>query len=80
MCKKYKLLSKRPHEKVFTDWCSTDDYELVQRNIKVIEGYGWQWKLIDRQFEYGCVTCKDREVCEANPFGICKKFERRGGL
>lgn len=45
MCKKYRLFAKRPHEKLFTDWCSTDDYEAIKRNIKVIEEYGWQWKL-----------------------------------
>lgn len=43
--KKYDLRAKRPHEKVFTDWCKTDDYEVVKRHIKIIEGYGYQWEL-----------------------------------
>ena len=47
MCKKYKLQAKRPHEKVFTEWCSTDDYEAIKRNIKTIEGLGWQWELTE---------------------------------
>ena len=45
MCKKYRLQAKRPHEIIFTDWCSTDDYEAIKRNIKTIEGLGWQWEL-----------------------------------
>lgn len=45
MCKRYKLQAKRPHQKEFTDWCSTYDYEVIKRNIKVIESYGYQWKL-----------------------------------
>jgi ribosome-binding protein aMBF1 (putative translation factor) len=48
---KYKLQAKRPHELVFTNWCSTDDYEAVKRNIAVIEGYGWQWQLEEGEFE-----------------------------
>ena len=53
MCKKYKLQAKRPYEKEFTDWCSTDDYEAVKRNIEVIESYGYKWKLMkgDRENE-----------------------------
>ena len=84
MCKKYKLQAKRPWETEFTGYCNTDDYELIKQNIKTIEGLGWQWELSERdpekeqQFEYGCVVCKDLEVCERNPFGICKNFKRKG--
>ena len=46
--RKYDLRAKRPHEKVFTDWCKTDDYEAIKRNIKIIEGYGWQWELKEK--------------------------------
>jgi hypothetical protein len=45
MCKTFNLQAKRPHEKEFTDWCATDDYEVVKRNIKIIESYGYQWRL-----------------------------------
>jgi hypothetical protein len=45
MINRYKLQAKRPHEDVFTEWCSTDNYEAVVRNIKVIESYGWEWQL-----------------------------------
>ena len=43
--KKYCLQAKRPNEEVFTDWCQTDNPEVVKRNIKIIESYGYQWKL-----------------------------------
>jgi hypothetical protein len=39
------LQAKRPHEKVFTEWCSSNDYDTIQRNIKIIENYGWLWNL-----------------------------------
>ena len=45
MCKKYTLKAKRPDEKLYADWCVTDDYEIVKRNIKTIERYGYQWQL-----------------------------------
>ena len=45
MLNRYTLKAKRPHENVFTEWLSTYDYEVVERNIKIIESYGWQWKL-----------------------------------
>ena len=51
MCNRYRLMAKRPYEKDFTEWCSTDDYEAVKRNIKTIEEYGWQWKIEDRDQE-----------------------------
>ena len=44
MCK-YRLKAKRPHEQVFTEWCSADDYEAIKRNIQTIEGLGWNWEL-----------------------------------
>lgn len=47
MVKKYNLKAKRPHETVFTEWCSTDNYEAVERNIKTIENYGYQWLLTE---------------------------------
>lgn len=47
----YKLQAKRPHEKEFSNWCSTKDYEAVKRNIAVIESYGWQWQLEEGEFE-----------------------------
>lgn len=56
MCKKYKLEAKRACETVFTDWCSTDDGEIVKRNIKTIEILGWQWR----------VTMGDQEGVENN--------------
>lgn len=43
--RKYSLYAKRPNEKVFTDWCKTDDYDVVKRNIKVIKSYGYEWEL-----------------------------------
>ena len=51
MCKKYRLQVKRPHEKHFTEWCSTDDYKTIKRNIKTIEGYGYIWKLTKEESE-----------------------------
>lgn len=45
MCKKYILQAKRPCEKEFTEWCNTDDYETIERNIKVIESYGYLWRV-----------------------------------
>ena len=42
---KYELQAKRPSDWLFTDWCDTNDYETVQRNIKVIESYGYRWRL-----------------------------------
>ena len=47
MCKKYKLQAKRPHEIEYSEWCSTDDLEAVERNIKTIESYGYQWQLTE---------------------------------
>ena len=47
MCKKYRLQAKRPFEKEFTNWCSTDDGEVIKRNIEVIESYGYQWRLTE---------------------------------
>jgi hypothetical protein len=44
----YTLQAKRPFEKVFTEWCSTDDYEVIQKNIKIIESYGYQWQLKEK--------------------------------
>lgn len=48
MCK-YKLKAKRPHEKVFAEWCKTNDYEVIKRNIDTIESYGFQWQLIEEE-------------------------------
>lgn len=42
---RYMLQAKRPHEKFFTEWCQTDNYEVIERNIKIIESYGWEWRL-----------------------------------
>lgn len=42
---KYSLYAKRPHEKVFTDWCKTDNLDIVKRNIKYIKSYGYEWEL-----------------------------------
>ena len=47
MCKKYELQAKRPWQDKFTDWCSTDDYGVIKRNIKTIESFGYQWKLTE---------------------------------
>ena len=47
MCTKYRLQAKRPYEKEYSEWCTTDDLEAVKRNIKVIEGYGYQWKIAE---------------------------------
>ena len=49
MFNRYMLWAKRPHEAMFTEWCQTDNYEVVERNIKIIESYGWEWKLEDVQ-------------------------------
>lgn len=49
MCKKYKLQAKRPYENEFTDWCSTDNYDVVKRHIEIIESYGWQWELSTKE-------------------------------
>ena len=51
MCKKYKLKAKRPWQNHFTDWSATDDYEVIKRHIKVIESYGYEWKLTEREQE-----------------------------
>lgn len=32
----------------------------------------------EKQFEYGCVVCKNYLKCKPNPFGICKNFEQKG--
>ena len=45
MCKKYKLQAKRPWQEEFTNWCDTDDLEAIERNIKTIESYGYEWQL-----------------------------------
>ena len=58
MCK-YKLKAKRPYEKEFTEWCSTDDGEAVKRNIDTIENYGYQWQLTGGQDDESIVTEKD---------------------
>lgn len=47
MCKKYKLQAKRPHQKEFTNWTETDNYKAIERNIKVIESYGYEWRLTE---------------------------------
>ena len=49
MFNRYMLWAKRPHEAMFTEWCQTDNYEVVERNTQVIESYGWEWKLEDVQ-------------------------------
>ena len=51
MINKYRLQAKRPHEDVFTEWCSTDNFDVVERNTKVIESYGWQWQLKEYEDE-----------------------------
>ena len=51
MCKKYKLKAKRPWQNHFTDWSATDDYGVIKRHIKVIESYGYEWKLTEREQE-----------------------------
>lgn len=45
MLNRYMLQAKRPHESVFTEWCQTDNYEVIEKNIKIIESYGWEWRL-----------------------------------
>ena len=47
MCKKYKLQAKRPNQKEFTNWTETDNYQVIERNIKVIESYGYEWQLTE---------------------------------
>ena len=51
MCKKYKLKAKRPWQNHFTDWSATDDYGVIKRHIKIIESYGYEWKLTEREQE-----------------------------
>ena len=34
MFNNYTLQAKRPFEKVFTEWCSTDDYEVIQKKYQ----------------------------------------------
>ena len=46
---RYMLQAKRPHEKVFTEWCSTDDYEVIQKSIKIIESYGYQYQVKENE-------------------------------
>jgi ribosome-binding protein aMBF1 (putative translation factor) len=60
MINRYKLQAKRPHEDVFTEWCSTDNYEVVERNIKVIESYGWQWQLREGEQEEVVIQVRKR--------------------
>ena len=45
MCKKYILQAKRPSENEYSEWCNTDNYEVVERNIKIIESYGYLWRV-----------------------------------
>lgn len=42
---RYKLKVKRPIDSGFSDWTSTNDHEVIKKNIEVIESYGWQWEL-----------------------------------
>ena len=51
MRKKYKLQAKRPWQKEFTDWIDTDDYEMIQRHIKIIESCGYEWELKEGEQE-----------------------------
>lgn len=46
---RYMLQAKRPHEKFFTEWCSTDDYEVIQKSIKIIESYGYQYQVKENE-------------------------------
>lgn len=46
---RYTLQAKRPHEKFFTEWCSTDDYEVIQKSIKIIESYGYQYQVKENE-------------------------------
>ena len=73
MCKKYNLKAKRPYENEFTEWCSTDDYEAVKRNIKAIESYGYQWQLTEGK---QCTDCKYFIGCECFDGQVCDLFER----
>ena len=60
MCKKYRLQAKRPYEAEFTEWCSTDDGEIIRNNIEVIESYGYLWQLTrGTQEDEGVNTKKD---------------------
>ena len=45
MCKKYTLKAKRPNEKEYSEWCSTNDGETIKRNVEVVESYGYRWRL-----------------------------------
>ena len=44
---RYKLKVKRPIDSGFSDWTSTNDHEVIKKNIEVIESYGWQWELAE---------------------------------
>jgi hypothetical protein len=69
MSKKYELQAKRPFERFFTEWCSTDDDEILQRNIKTIESYGYQWRLREEaEVKIGDVYLNK---CEDN---VCRVF------
>jgi hypothetical protein len=45
--RRYRLQAKRPHETTYSEWCSTEDYQAVLRNIDTIESYGWMWRICD---------------------------------
>jgi ribosome-binding protein aMBF1 (putative translation factor) len=63
MVSRYRLQVKRPYESYYTEWCSTLDLEVVERNIKVIESYGYLWKL--KQFQQEEVEIVRKRISDA---------------
>lgn len=90
MCKKYKLQAKRPWQAYFTDWSATDDYEVIKRHIKVIESYGYEWRLTEgaedeqREGEWleinDGVLIGDGKHLECSVCGVWKKDKQRSNF
>ena len=57
---KYRLQAKRPYQDEFTEWCSTNSEEVVERKIKTIEEYGYQWRLIEGEEEAEKIQVRKR--------------------
>ena len=91
MCAKYELQAKRPSDRFFTEWCSTDDYEIVKRGIKAIESYGYLWRLKgEAEVKIGDIylnkyageenPCRVFIVTSLNNKNVCGKCENNGKL
>lgn len=41
----YLLYARRNPQEEWSAWTQTGNIESIKRNIKTIEGFGWQWKV-----------------------------------